>query len=101
MKRTRRREGKGALELIEEATHLLRTAPLATLAAYYIGALPFLFGFLYFCADMGQNPFARSHLVEAALALAALFVWMKFCQAVFARKIREQLSGEIASRWTL
>ena len=43
MKRVfRRAEGKGPLELIEEATHLLRTAGVAALASYYLGAIPFI-----------------------------------------------------------
>ena len=47
MKRPRLRQfGKGAIELVEEATHLLRLAPASTLVSYYIGALPFILGFL-------------------------------------------------------
>jgi hypothetical protein len=36
----RRQQGRTALDLLEEATHLLRTAPVATLAVYYLGAIP-------------------------------------------------------------
>src|SRR5437899_9396407 len=94
MKRAGRREGKGAIELIEEAIHLLRTAPAATLASYYLGALPFVLGLLYFWADMGRSPFATGHLAEAALAMAALFLWMKFWQGVFASNLRARLIGD-------
>src|SRR5712672_929456 len=93
MKRTRRHQGKGAFDLIEEATHLLRTAPGATLAVYYAGAIPFILGVLYFWADMSRSPFARQHLVEAALGVSVLFLWMKGCQAVFARRLRAQLAA--------
>ncbi|HEX5221551.1 MAG TPA: hypothetical protein VFZ59_18450, partial [Verrucomicrobiae bacterium] len=97
----RRREGPGALETIEAAVHLLRSAPLATLAAYYVGALPFVLGILYFWADMSRSPFAAQHAVAAALGLAGLFLWLKFWQAVFAQKLRTQLNGETSRPLTL
>lgn len=84
----RRQQGKDALELIEEAVHLLRTAPAGALAAYYLGGLPFVLGLLYFWADMSRNPFAYEHAAEASLGLAMLFLWMKFWQVIFARKLR-------------
>jgi hypothetical protein len=96
-----RRAGPGALETIEAAVHLLRVAPLGTVASYYLGALPFILGLLWFWADMSRNPFARQHAVEAALGLSGLFLWLKFWQAVFARKLRAQLSGESAAPLTL
>src|SRR5437016_1690975 len=94
MKRAGRREGKGAVELIEEAIHLLRTAPAATLATYYLGALPFVLGLLYFWADMGRSPFAGQHLAGATLGVAALFLWMKFWQSVFTRNLRALMAGQ-------
>ncbi len=94
MKRTVGREqGKPGLELLEEATHLLRAAPSASLAHYYVGATPFVLGLLYFWADMSRSPFAAQHLAGAALGLAALFLWMKFWQALFLRRIREAISS--------
>ena len=86
MKRARRQQCKGSFDLIEEATHRLRTAPAATLAVYYLGAIPFVLGLLYFWADMSRSPFAGQHLVDSALGLAALFLWMKFWQVIFARR---------------
>lgn len=94
MKRARRQQGKGAFDLIEEATHLLRTAPAATLAVYYAGVIPFILGLLYFWADMSRSPFANQHLAESALSIGALFLWMKFWQAIFARRVRAHLAAE-------
>jgi hypothetical protein len=94
MKRARRQQCKGAFDLIEEATHLLRTAPTATLAVYYTGVIPFILGLLYFWADMSRSPFANQHLTESALGVGALFVWMKFWQAIFARRVRAHLAAE-------
>jgi hypothetical protein len=94
MSRTRQRQqGKSAAELAEEAAQLLRTAPAATLASYYLGTLPFILGLLYFWADMSRSPFASQHLAEAALGLAALFVWMKFWQGVFIGRLRAAIAG--------
>ena len=78
-----RSKGIGALELIEEATFLLRRAPVQVLALYYLGTLPFLLGALYFWADMSRNVDAADRLAGASLGLALLFVWMKYWQARF------------------
>src|SRR5438876_3569642 len=94
MKRFGRQLDKGAIELIEEAVHLLRRAPVAILASYYAGALPFVLAWLYFWADMSRSPFAYQHLAGGALGLGALFVWMKFCHSVFSRRLRAFLAGE-------
>src|SRR5262245_61730568 len=100
MKSRRPESSREALDLIEEATQLLRTAPAATLAVYYLGAVPFALAFLYFWADMSRSPFANQYLAESALATAALFIWMKFCQALFARRLRAQLTAKPLPRWS-
>src|SRR5580704_5702787 len=95
MKRTQQqRDGKSALDLLEEATQLLRTAPAAVLAVYFLGTIPFVLGLLYFWADMSRSPLAPQHLAGASLGMALLFFWMKFWQAVFARRVRAQAAGE-------
>jgi hypothetical protein len=87
VRRQKRRGPRGALETLEEATHLLRVAPLSVHAAYYAGSVPFVLGFLYFWADMSRSPFARGNAAVEALLLAALFVWMKYWHSVFARTL--------------
>jgi len=94
MKRARRQQGRPAFDLIEEAVHLLRTAPPAALAVYYVGAVPFVLGFLFFWADMSRSPFAYQHLSNASFGIAVLFFWMKFWQAIFARRLRAQIAAE-------
>jgi len=95
MKRANRRHlGEGALELIEEAIHLLRRVPAAVLAGYYVGAGPFVLGLLYFWGDMSHSAFAARHLTPGALGVALLFLWMKFWQAIFAGNLRALLVGE-------
>ncbi|MBI3882213.1 MAG: hypothetical protein HY301_19400 [Verrucomicrobia bacterium] len=101
MKRNRqRRAGREALDLIEEAVHLLRLAPAGTTLLYFIGALPFVLGALYFWADMSRGAFADARCFEASLGLALLFVWMKTWQAVFAVELRAFHTGKPAGRWT-
>jgi len=102
MKRSKQLDdGKGGLDLVEEAAQLFRAAPPRTLATYYAGTIPFLLGFLYFVVDMSQSPFAGQHLAEASLAVSALFFWMKLCQALFTARIRAQLALKPPPQWGL
>jgi hypothetical protein len=102
MKRTvRRDDGKQALELIEEATHLLRTAPAATLAFYYLGAIPFVLALLFFWGEMSRSPFASRHLASATLRLAVFYLWMRFWQVIFLQHLRASLSGSASPSLTI
>jgi hypothetical protein len=77
MKRSKRqREGRSGLDLVEEATHLLRTLPAATLSVYFIGSIPFVLGLRYFWVDMSRNPCAGVHRIEGALSVTLLFFWV-------------------------
>jgi hypothetical protein len=95
----RQRQGRPGLELIEEATDVLRTAPPGVLAAYYAGSLPFFLALLFFWADMSHSAFASEHLMGAALALGLLFLWMKFWHVVFAQQIRAVIGAETTGPW--
>ena len=101
MKPKRKKYSKSAIRIIEEAVHLLRTAPGVLLAGYYLGSVPFVLGLLYFWADMSRSAHAHEYNAAAALGLAFLFVWMKFWQTVFARRIQAQISGDQPSNWSL
>jgi hypothetical protein len=92
---------RSVLELMEQATHLLRTTSAATMLTYYAGTIPFAFGFLYFWTDMSRSPFAARHSAEGSLGVAALFIWMKLWQAAFARRLRSQLTGSHMPAWSL
>jgi hypothetical protein len=93
-------KGKGALEIIEEAIHILRSNPLSLLPFYFIGSLPFVMAFLYFWADMSRSAFAPEYCLTASLGLAALFIWMKCWQAVFCRKVRDHVNHQPSPPWT-
>ena len=96
----RREIGKGALQIVDEAVHLLRLAPVSTLAAYYIGALPFVLALLYYWADMSHSATAQEHHAESAFALSLVFLWMKVWQTVFALKLKSQLSASSGVPWS-
>jgi hypothetical protein len=100
-RKTERQFGKGAIEIIEEAVHILRLLPPNLFAGYYLGSLPFILGFLYFWADMGRNPFAYKYVVETAFAVALLFIWMKCWHAVFASRLKAHICNKPKPRWTL
>ncbi|HUN56047.1 MAG TPA: DUF4129 domain-containing protein [Smithella sp.] len=93
-------QGKDAIDIIEEATHLLRILPKDAYALYYLGSLPFILAFLYFWADMSRSTFAETYLAESALSLTFLYIWMKCWQAVFSARLRAKLLGEEPPPWT-
>ncbi len=94
-------QGRGAVEIIEEAVYLLRLSPASFIASYYIGSLPFILGLLFFWADMSRSASAYRYCAVESFGLAILFVWMKCWHAVFAGQLRACLSGEPGPRWTL
>lgn len=101
MQKKDRTEEKGAIEIIEEATHLLRLLPADIYALYYLGSLPFILGFLYFWTDMSRGVFACQHAAEAAFSLSALYIWMKCWQAAFCTRVHAHLQGDSPPGWTL
>jgi hypothetical protein len=100
MKGSDRDRGLTALDLLEEAVHLLRAAPLPVLGWYLIGATPFVLVLLYFWTDMSWSADARRDCAVDALFVGLAFVWMKFCQAMFARGLSAQLKLEAALQMT-
>lgn len=101
MQKKDRTEEKGAIEIIEEATQLLRLLPLDIYALYYVGSLPFVLGFLYFWADMSRGAFAYQYAAEAAFSLTALYIWMKCWQSAFCTSLHAHLQGDSPPGWTL
>ncbi|MHC1725493.1 MAG: hypothetical protein AB9866_05685 [Syntrophobacteraceae bacterium] len=94
------RNEKGALEILEEAAHLLRFAPAGAFLCYYLGTLPFVLGLLFFWADMSCSGDAGTHLVQASLALTILFLWMKCWQAVFSSSLHAFLQDVSRDPWS-
>lgn len=97
----KRTSEKGALELLEEAVHLLRLASLPTLICYCVGSFPFVLGFLFFWADMSRSAFAAEHCGRAAFGMVLLFIWMKTWQTIFLSGLTAQITGKPSASWTL
>jgi Domain of unknown function (DUF4129) len=96
----RHRAAVPALDLIEEAVGLLRQTPFASHLAYYIGAVPFWLGLLFFTSDMSQNAYAAQRLADGSLGMALLYIWNKCWQAVHAARMRAVLTGRPDAPWT-
>jgi hypothetical protein len=86
------RRERGAIEILEEAVQLLRTAPATSIAVYLAGAIPLLVGLLFFWTDMTRNPFAAERLAGESLGAAMLFLWKSVWQAAFEARLYRQLS---------
>lgn len=99
--KTTKTMGPGGIELVGEALHLIRMAPLHVLSSYFIGSAPFILGFLYFWSDMSRSAFAHQRCFNASLGLAVLFVWMKTWQSIFASGLRRHITGAPDPGWTL
>ena len=101
MKKKPAKHGRPALDLIEDAVHLLRTTPARVWLAYYAGAVPFTLGLLFFWADMSCGAFAERRCSASALGMAILFLWLKCWQAVFASALRARLGAGPIGKWNL
>lgn len=80
-----------SLDICEEAVELIRAGGWTLLAKYYVGAIPFIGGLIFFWTDMSRSPTAEERLPAYSLAMTLLFVWLKFWQCMFATGLREQL----------
>lgn len=96
----KRRAGTPVLDLIEESVGLLRQAPLSAHLAYYLGAIPFWIGLLYFISDMSRSAYAANHLADASLGMALLYVWNKCWQTVYTARLRAIAEGRNDEPWT-
>ena len=99
-RKSRDRNAKSAVDILEEAMHLLRAEPFI-LTPYYIGSLPFVLGLLYFWTDMSTGANAWRHCAQAAWGLVLLFIWMKTWQSVYTARLLARLKGESPPPWDI
>ncbi len=90
-----------ALDLVEQAVHLLRRTPPADFLVWLLGAGPFTAALLFFWAEMSRAPLAEHRLLGSAWGLAALYVWLKTCQAVFAARLLDRASAGAETPWSI
>ncbi len=87
-----------AVDLIEEAVHLLRRHP-ERLAGYYATSGPFAVALVYFWAYVTWFAPLDGEVAAGALLLALLFGFMKAGQNRFAGRLLALRSGEEAPVW--
>ncbi|MEQ1839677.1 MAG: hypothetical protein ABL994_04640, partial [Verrucomicrobiales bacterium] len=110
----KKRSETGALQILEEAFHLVRSLEVRHFWTFYLGAVPFALGFLYFTADMSRSSLAERDAAFAALVMVALYFWMRYCQAKFCAGLWDALNpgnerrsgrsgqfGSLAALWFL
>lgn len=78
----------GAIELLEEAVHLLRGAPAAAWATYLAGVTPWLLGLSWFWASASWLAPHPAELLWRSIGLALLYLWLKTTQAAFCARLR-------------
>lgn len=100
MARQQRNHGRKALDLLEEAVHLLRRLPVSAWLIYAVGTLPFVIAVAFFWADMSRSGTAGVRLAPMAFLLAILFVWMKLFQSFFVSCLKACHMGDAPPRWS-
>ena len=90
----------GAIPLLEEAVHLLRRTPRTTLVCHLLGTAPFALALLLFWNDVNNSRTIDSTVARESMVLALLLVWMNCWRAVFACRLRRQLSASADTPWT-
>jgi hypothetical protein len=83
------------IDLLEEAIHLLRRAPIETYAFFLAGITPFILSLFNFCSTMSYSDLAASNLPVYALALGLSYSWMKGFQYLACRRLFAAYSGEL------
>lgn len=84
----------GAVQVLEEAFHLLRSVDLKLYWYFYLGTIPFVIGLLYFTADMSRSGLAREDAAFIASIMVVLYFWMRVCQARFCEGLWNFLSPQ-------
>lgn len=98
--KTRRQLEPSPLQLIEEAVHLLRRAPAATLAVYYAGTVPCVLAGLFFWAHTTWFQPSAEEVAWGALGLVVLYAVMKTAQAAFCARLLADRLGAAPPAWT-
>lgn len=96
----RRYRETGSVQILEEAFHLLRSADVSCFWVYYLGAVPFALGTLYFVADMSRSSLALRDAAFVAMVMTALYFWMRYCQAKFCAGLWATLNPESGAERT-
>ena len=88
------RDRQPLMQMVEEATALLRECTGGTWLWYFIGTCPFICAVLHFWNDMTRSGDAHKQLPRAALVVALTYIGMKTAHAIFADRLMQQLRGD-------
>lgn len=88
------RDRQPLMQMVEEATALLRDCTGGTWLWYFIGTCPFICAVLHFWNDMTRSGDAHKQLPRAALIVALTYIGMKTAHAIFADRLMQQLRGD-------
>ena len=91
--------GSGTLPLLEDAVHLLRRTPITTLVCHFLGTAPFALALLLYWNDINNIHTPDFTVAREAMVLSLLLVWMNCWRAVFAGRLRRQLSALPDGPW--
>ena len=86
-----------AIEIVEEAIHVLRGAGIRALALVWTGAIPFSVAVLLFWRDMTDYRRNAELCAWESLLLVVLLLWMNVWRGIFASTIYAQLAGKASS----
>lgn len=88
------------IQLLEDALHLIRQSSPGTVLCHWTGSAPFALLLLRFWNDVTRPRTGDTVVLVEAFGLALLLVWMNCWRAVFAGRLRRQLSGTPDAGWT-
>ena len=94
------RVAPGAIQMLEEAVHLLRRTPRTALVCHVLGATPFALALLLFWNDVNNPHTSDATVGRESIVLALLLVWMSCWRAIFAGRLCRQLTASPETPWT-
>jgi hypothetical protein len=90
----------GAVQLLEDAAHLLRGASLETLLCHWIGSVPFALALLVCWNSLTHPPVTESLCAAESMSLALLLIWMNCWRSAYAGRLYRALSGSAEKPWS-
>jgi len=89
----------GPLALMDEAVRLMRRASAATLVCHAIGSVPLALSLLYAWSTVTDTHTGAVAWARQALVPAVSLVWMNCWRAIYAGRLRLELSGAADRPW--
>src|SRR4051794_33240268 len=93
--------GPSAIELIEEAVHLLRRTPPESFFIYYAGTAPFALAAVFYWAQVTWFRPSDFTVAWDSFGLVGFFALMKTSHAAFCARLLAHRLGAATPRWSL